>query len=442
MNKHISRLLYGLILISIVGLGNYNALLSYDGNEIKTDSVLVINTDTETTVFEKNSLKKRSMASLTKIMTYIVTVENVRDVNSEKAVVKKEVLDLLDKDSSLSGLKIGEELSIFDLLHCLMIRSGNDSAFVLADYVGGGNIANFVELMNRKAEEIGCTETHFVNPDGIHDENHYSTAVDMYKITRYAMNLPNFMEICSKREYKLFDDGRPPLRTTNKMMNPNEKLYYYPFVRGIKTGWHSEAGRCLISCAAKDNMSYVCVAMGGPELDENGDNINENLAMIDTKNLYTWAFDNFTVKDVISKTDPFSQVKLKYAWRKDKVILNSEENVKMLLPKKLEFSNLETNLELPDFIKAPVEAGDFVGSAKLSYNGEILKEIKLVSSETVPMSWVAFFIDNTKNIIFSPIFLIVVLILLIIGIIYVRFLLITKKRKRRKRVKYYKKKWK
>ena len=410
----------------------------YDGSELKTESVYMINLETGMTVFEKDAEKRRSMASLTKIMTYIITFENVQDIYNEKATVKQDILNLLDKDSSVAELRAGDELSIFDLLHCLMICSGNDAAMVLADYVGKGDISLFIDMMNKKAEELNCENTHFTNPDGIYDEEHYSTALDMYKITRYAMDLPHFMEICGKREYSPFNDERDPIKTTNKMMNPNEELYYCPYVKGIKTGWHSEAGRCLVSFAEKDGISYICVAIGAPEIDIDGDNKDDNMAMIDTKNLYNWAFENLIIKEIAKRTDPFGQIKLDYAWKKDKIILSPEADIKLILPKDMDTSDIETEFNVPDFIEAPVEAGDRIGSAKLNYNGEALKEINLVSGETVQRNFFSFIVDNIKRIIFSGAFFTISIVLLPVGVFYLIFLFAINGKKNKKKRKSFK----
>ena len=381
----------------------------YKGEEIKSDAALIINTNTNMPIFEKNSSKRRSMASLTKIMTYIIVVEDAAnkgiDMKLQKVKVKKEVLNLVDEDSSIAGLKEGDELTIFDLLHCLMIESGNDAALVLADYISLGNIENFINMMNKKAEEIECTDTHFVNPDGMYDENHYSTAWDIYKTIKYAMNCPYFMEICGKKEYKVFNDERPSLKTTNKMMNPAEKKYYCPYVKGIKTGWHSEAGRCLASYAVKGEVSYVCIVMGGPEIDVDGDGIEENLAMIDTKNIYTWLFENLALNSIINKNDPFGQVKLKSAWGKDKIVLSPERNVSLILPKEADISKIEVEYFLPNFISAPVETGDIIGTAKLKLDGETLEEVNLVSSEQVNFNFFVFIFEKIKEAISSKIFI-------------------------------------
>ncbi len=437
-----------LILCSVFGIFSFSSFLFlrnfeckgfsfYDGDDIKTDSVLLINTDTEMPIFEKNSEKRRSMASLTKIMTYIIIIENAKDIKIEKVKVKKQILNLLDSESSVSGLKENDELTVFDLLHCLLIRSGNDAALVLADYIGKGGIDDFVKMMNIKAEELGCLNTHFTNVDGMFDENHYSTAKDMYKITSYAMKLPYFMEICGKRQYKVFDDDRPVLRTTNKMMEPGEREYYCPYVKGIKTGWHSEAGRCLISYAVKSNVSYICVAMGGPETDINGDGIKENLAMIETKKLYTWAFENLSLKTISNRNDPMCQIKLKYAWKKDKIILSPETTIKIILPKEFKISDLTTAFFLPDFINAPVEAGDFIGKAELKFGNSLLKEVNLVSGETVPLNFFSFITEKIKDVVFSRIFIISGKCLILLLICYLIFLFWANKKKMKNKKRLY-----
>ena len=158
------------------------------------------------------------------------------------------------------------------LLHGLMIRSGNDASLVLADYVCNGDINQFVEMMNQKAQELGCQDTHFTNPHGLHDENHYTTARDLYLITKYAMTLPNFMEISSKVSYVLPATNKQETRritTTNHLINQNaEGNYYYMYAKGIKTGAHDQAGYCLVSTAIRNGYSYMCVALGAPSVDE------------------------------------------------------------------------------------------------------------------------------------------------------------------------------
>ena len=258
---------------------------------VASKSVLLVNLDTDSVIFEKNTEEKLPIASLTKIITALVVLDKVKDLETKVSVKKEVVNSLYGTESSLSGIKIGEELSVLQLLHCLLIPSGNDAALVLSDYVGEGSIEKFVEMMNEKVAQLGCKNTHFMNPHGLDEEGHFSTAKDLATIAKYAMGNSLFMEISSTSTSKILGEGRYPLVTTNSMIDrARGGKYFYKYAKGIKTGYSSKAGRCLVSMASNEKYSYLCVALGGfGEKDE-------NVAMIDSKNLYQWAFDNLQLR--------------------------------------------------------------------------------------------------------------------------------------------------
>ena len=186
--------------------------------ELKCKSVYLENLDTDSPVFEKDADARRFPASTTKIMTYIITAEHISDFKNTYVTVKDKVLSALDgTGSSTAGLVAGEKLSIYQLLCSMMIPSGNDAALILADYVGGGDTSRFVEMMNQKAQELGCTGTHFSNPHGLNDPNHYTTVRDMGKIAKYAMTLPEFNNITNMTGSDCLGEDRY-LIITNYMM--------------------------------------------------------------------------------------------------------------------------------------------------------------------------------------------------------------------------------
>lgn len=242
--------------------------ISYS-NDVKTlsDSILLVNMDTGQVVFEKDPDSKRYPASTTKIMSYIIAVENIDDLENTRIPIKQEVLDTLDgTGSSTANLEahVGKTMSAIDLLYSMMVPSGNDASVVLADYIGGGNIKKFVDMMNEKAKELGCENTHFENPDGLHHDNHYTTARDLYKITTYALTLPKFEKITNTTTYYCENDSYP-LITTNYMIDQNRGgKYYYMYANGIKTGTTNEAGRCLVTTATADGYSYMAVLLHAP----------------------------------------------------------------------------------------------------------------------------------------------------------------------------------
>ena len=375
---------------------NINAINLYD-KELQADSALMINLEYDQIVVEKNIHKRRSPASLTKIMTFIVTSEKIKNPETEYVTISKDIFDQMQKDepeSSISNLKDGDRLSILQLLYCMMVASGNDAAMVLANYVGQGSIENFVELMNQKALDIGCNNTHFTNPHGLYNESHYSTAMDMYLMSRYAMDLPHFKEIVSTVEYDVFQDSRPKLINTNKLINPNSgEKYYYKYAKGIKTGQHNQAGRCLASYAKKDSLSYICIILGTPKKDHEGEKIEENIAIIETKNLYTWAFNELSLTLLTSSRNPINQIKLNLAWKKDKLLLYPEKDINIFLPKNIDKNEIRSSFNLPESISATIEKNQIIGNVDFFYKDAFLLNNNLVSHDNVKKSMIMIIIN-------------------------------------------------
>ena len=439
MKKRLTSIL--LITILMVSILNVNIVKAANFNidfEPKTESISLVNLDTDTVVFEKNANQKRSMASITKIMTYIVTVENIKDLEGTSITIDKKMLDiLLGTDSSLSGIKEGQTLSVIDLLYCLMIPSGNDAALALANYVGNGDVSKFVDLMNQKASDLSCNDTHFANPHGLYDANHYTTVNDVIKMAKYAMELPHFMEISTQVVSNVLGEDNP-LVTTNSMI---DKLrggeYYYEYARGIKTGHLDKSGYCLVSTALKDGYTYLCVALGAPSVDSNGKDIDTNNAMLDSKKLYEWAFKNLKFKHVLDSQSPVSEISLKYVFGKDTMIVVPSKTYAAILPYDIDVSNIEIKTNLPDAIEAPIVAGTKVGTADLIYNGQYLSTIDLVASETVNRNDFLYTVSMIAKVITSKWFLISVSIIIVLLVIYLIISLLHNKKRNRRKVKKY-----
>jgi serine-type D-Ala-D-Ala carboxypeptidase (penicillin-binding protein 5/6) len=413
-------------------------------------AIELVNLDTGTVVYQKNADVKREPASTTKIMTYIVASEHIKDLTNTKITVTKEVVDkLLGTGSSLSGIKQNDQLTALQLMNCMLVPSGNDAALVLADYVGGGNVDSFVDMMNKKAQELGCTGTHFTNPHGLHDENHYTTASDLAKITKYAMSLPHFTEITSQTRYKYAPVGGPAagvtrtLSTTNYLIDKNalEGKYYYIYAKGIKTGHMDESGYCLVSSATAEGYSYLCVTLGAPDVDPKTKKpIVSRGEMIDTKKLYQWAFLNLELKPIINGQDSLGEVKLNNAWNKDKLLLVAEKNYSTILPKNVSASSVIIKKDIPQSVEAPVKKGQVIGTATISYANQELTKINLVASESVERSELLRSANTVKSIFTSVWFIVIVGIIVLLVIIYIILALIyNRKKKNLRRVKKYRK---
>ncbi len=417
----------------------------------------LVNLDTGTVVYQKNATARREPASTTKIMTFIVASEYIKDLEGTKITVSKKIInELLGTGSSMSNIKAGDVLTAYQLLNCMMIPSGNDAAMVLADYVGGsgtvgqdGSVEKFVGMMNQKAKEIGCTGTHFMNPHGLHDDNHYTTADDLAKISRYAMNLPYFMQICNQTRYTYKpvggpDAGKPmpTLTTTNLLIDSNApgNTYYYIYAKGIKTGHTDESGYCLVSTASADGYSYLCVAMGAPSVDKNGNAVTKRGEMLDTTSLYRWALTSLELKKIIDTNESAGEVKLNYAWNKDKLLLTAAQSYSTILPKGVSASSIIITKHVPASVDAPVKKGQVIGSATLSYANQQLATVQLVASESVERSELLHTTDIFKSIFTSPWFIGIAALIVLLVVIYIILALIyNRKKKNMRKVKKYRK---
>lgn len=371
---------FALIIILLVSLlvANFSASAAeYNCNvDTVSSNVYLENLDTGIVVYEKNADEKVYPASLTKMMTYIVVTENIPDLQNTKILVTSEMLADLDPESSIMGLQgyIGKEFSVLDLLYGLMLPSGNDAALVLANYVGDGLVSNFVDMMNRKAGQLGCTATHFVNPHGLYDPSHYSTARDIATIAKYASEKPYFKQITSTTEYTA-SGMMESVENTNYMINSDYSQYYYEYVSGGKTGYTDEAGKCLATFASKDGYNYLCVTLGATYTYAE----NINYAMLDSKSLYSWAFDNIENVEVLSSATVVRNMSVEFAWGDVKAHIMPKVPVQALLPSDYDKSQITFSHEFKkDTVRAPVKVGDVVGVVRVYYKNELVGTTELI----------------------------------------------------------------
>lgn len=398
-----------------------------------SSSVYLENLDTGTVVYEKNADAKASPASLTKIMTYIVVCENVPDLENTKVTITQEALSDLDPESSVMGLTeyIGKSFSILDLLYGLMLPSGNDAALVLANFVGDGVVDNFVDMMNRKAGQLGCSGTHFVNPHGLYDSMHYSTAYDISIITKYALTKPYFKEITSKQSYQV-SGMNEELETTNYLIDPDYPQYYYQYATGTKTGYTDEAGKCLVSTAQNGEYNYLCIALGSPY--SYAEDIN--YSMLDSKELYTWAFDNIGFVEVLSNESVIKKLSVEFVWGDKKVDAVSDGAVAALLPKDYDESLVTTEIDLPTHASAPVEKGEYFGTISVYYDGELVGTTKVVSAETIERDELNYLAHRIIGFVVKNIIWLSIVFAVIVAFIIIKIYSDKQKKQRRARYRY------
>ena len=419
-----------LLAVAIAGLSTIApAFADYDpGFDVDAESVYLINLDTGKVIYEKDADKKIYPASTTKIMTALLALENIPDLDAPQVELKLYIQNALSgTGASLAGILRGESFSPRELLYASMLPSGNEAAMMLGDYVGDGSLDYFAEMMNERAAELGAVNTHFVNASGMHDDDHYTTAYDMYLITKAALENETFRQIVSTRYYYAGEDqnGNPlHWNTTNFLISPGS-TYYYPYATGVKTGTTDEAGRCLVSTAEKNGYHYLMVRMGAPQYDSNGEKLEENMVFKQSIALYDWAFGSFSNKTLIEKDLGVGEVPLKLArGGKDYLLIKSGEVFTDLLPNEIEASSITLELDLPAVVNAPVKEGEQVGTIRLMLAGEEIGSVPAVAAEQADASLIATLIDKFKRLFrsFLAKFIVVFVALSIIAYITVTIL--------------------
>ena len=374
-----------------------------DNLKIYSDAVILIENQTGKTLYEKNSEQKMYPASTTKILTAILSIEkgNLND----KVTVSKTAIAQMKPGYTSAYLSEGEIISVEDLLKVLLINSANDASNVLAEYISG-SIDSFVTLMNEKSKELGCTNTHFVTTNGLHDDNHYTTAKDLAIIARYCMQNETFRKIVSMKKCVIPATNKSEERiykNTNDLINPTSG-YYYKSCIGIKTGFTSEAKNCLISACSKNGLQVIAVVLGA-SITEN----HKSARYVDSKTLYDYTYSNYSIQNIAKASSVIETIEVKNATDETKSLdLKLEKDLNVLVNNK-DKENIKTEIVLKDNISAPIATNSVVGNITYIVSADKYT-INLLASHDV---------EKKENIIWIlRLSLFLILLILIIFIIY------------------------
>lgn len=271
--------IFKIVIISLmINIVTVNCAFSETMPAIWAQSYIVIDADSGRIIGSKNANIKLPMASTTKIMTSILAIDKIKDLNK--------IVEISESSTNIEGssiyLKPKQKVKILDLLYGTMLRSGNDAAVALGNIVGEDNLEKFIVMMNDKAEELGAFNTNFVNPNGLHDKEHYTTAYDLALISQYAMKNEMFRDVACSKQYKA-----ESLNTI--LYNKNKVVHQYKYGSGIKIGYTRAAGRCLVASAKKDNTEIIVVVL------------NDNNWFKDCYKIFDWAFDNYSSYNIVEK---------------------------------------------------------------------------------------------------------------------------------------------
>ena len=346
---------------------------------------MLINLDDDSypVVAQKNIDERLYPASLTKIVTAMVTLENVKDVSVKTKMSQAAYDASVGTGAQVAGITVGEELSVDTLLYLTMVHSACDACEVLAEFVGGTK-ENFVKMMNDWVKKVGCNDTNFTNPSGLHDDNHYTTARDMSKITLAALKNANFVKYSTTTEYEYKGYTLPH---TNLMLHPGYVTYYYEYAQGIKTGSTEQAEYNVIVKASKDGYNYLAIVMKSPQQKIKNQSYLTKCSFVDAKSLFEWAFDSLKYTTIVAKDEVIGEVSVENGKDADTVALVAAKDTNVIVPVGLDKSAVIIEIqEKPSSLQAPVTKGQKVCSANIIYGDEVIASVPLVAAKTVELS--------------------------------------------------------
>lgn len=395
---------------------------------------MLINLDDDSypVVAQKNIDERLYPASLTKIVTAMVTLENVKDVNVKTKMSQAAYDASVGTGAQVAGITVGEELSVDTLLYLTMVHSACDACEVLAEFVGGTK-ENFVKMMNDWVKKVGCNDTNFTNPSGLHDDNHYTTARDMSKITLAALKNANFVKYSTTTEYEYKGYTLPH---TNLMLHPGYVTYYYEYAQGIKTGSTEQAEYNVIVKASKDGYNYLAIVMKSPQQKIKNQSYLTKCSFVDAKSLFEWAFDSLKYTTIVAKDEVIGEVSVENGKDADTVALVAANDTNVIVPVGLDKSAVIIEIqEKPSSLQAPVTKGQKVCSANIIYGDEVIASVPLVAAKTVELSTFLKVINAIKAFFGLTVVkaILVIAFLAIVLYVYIFFKSLNKKKKVEKR---------
>ncbi|MBO5349834.1 MAG: D-alanyl-D-alanine carboxypeptidase [Clostridia bacterium] len=377
MNKikpNSKKFIYFLLIIAIIlpiwqkssyadQTNNSNTNNNNENLTLYSNSSILIDAKTGQILNEHNAYEKTYPASTTKLMTAILTLENCNLTDS--VTITNEAISGIPISYTIAALQPNEVLTVEQLLHVLLIPSANDAANVLACHIAG-SIDDFSVMMNAKAKELGCQNTNFVNPSGIHNDEHYSTAYDMALIGKYANTFEKIKEISSKTSYSLpnLPNGtQRNFKTTNTLITPTNK-YYYEYAAGLKTGYTDKSKSCIVAKAQKDDIELICVVLGGEKTED-----LKSERELDCHTLFEYGFNNYDYYTICSQNNSLDKSNLTDIptnLQNTDIIFSEDLNLLINIDN---YENITSNIDWENDLQLPIYKDTVVGSITYDISG-------------------------------------------------------------------------
>lgn len=370
--------------------------------DLYSKNAILYNLDENTVLYEKNANEKISIASMTKVMTAIVALEQIDDLDETVVLTNKDFYGLEEANASVAGFEVGQKVTYRDLLYGLLLPSGADAALALTRTTSGGR-NEFIKLMNEKATTLGLKNTHFMNETGLDEEEHYSTVEDVATFFKYALKNKDFEEIIKTSSYTMSDKSFTVYGTIDK----NKRRYglKMDYLLGGKTGTTYNAGLCLASIALKDDVHYMLVTARAP--------YNEGpLNLYDAKTTYEYFMDNFKNQMVLEKKDELLTLKTQYAKEKT-VTFYAKEEIKKYLENDFSKKTLQYEYVGTEVITPKIKKGTKLGTVTVKNEEEVFGTVDIILEQELTFSFWGY-LEYHQNIVIVITFSVVILMILLV----------------------------
>ena len=393
-----------------------------DEMEVAATAAILVEGDTGEVLFEQQAREKRYPASLTKVMTALLVLEALErgELSMDQVVEASEsALKGLSKEGSNQEIRVGERMTVENLLYCTLLASANDACNVLAEAVAG-SVEAFVERMNLRARELGMMNTHFANAHGFHDDEHYTTAYDLALLTAAAMKNATFRIIVGTVDYYVPETNLHKQRhfyTTNGLLSNWHYIgYTYKYAVGVKTGSTNEAGLCLISAAVKNGRTLYAVVMGTQNVTDKNGRVTDRPVFSESKRLLEWGFENFTRKTLLTTTDLQGQIPVTLS-KTEQVVIAPAGELEAMVPKDVTAEDLTVIPVISvSSVEAPVEKGQVLGQVTVSYRDKVYGTMDLVAISEVERDEWAYRMDRLNKVLDS-IWVKIILVILVVALV-------------------------
>ncbi len=356
---------------------NINAL------EINSNHAILYNMNEDMVLYEKDADTRTYIASLTKIMTTIVAIENIDDINEYVTIPYEGLEGLIEANASVAGFRLGQKVTYKDLLYGILLPSGADATKTVAYYIAGSE-DNFVDLMNKKAEELGLTNTHFANTSGLDTDNHYSTVREMSIVLKYALQNETFKEIYTTNKYTTSDNSLTFKSVYSNYLNRYDLENKY--VYGSKTGYTTLAGYCLSTIANYDGVEYMLITTNADGTS------NYPLHIMDAQMIYDYYTSNYHYLDIINKSDTLIALDTKNS-KEGKLEIKANETISKYLNNEItknDFTFDYSGLKEVDYF---TDEGQ-IGTLNIKLDNEIIETIPIIYSGGLTFSFISLYLDN------------------------------------------------